>query len=353
MIQTITGTVDFIESLRGKDADFLLALSNSDTAQIEGITQAGIPGAIHLTPTLDSEFVCTGCVRSLPGVATTPSGVPTPALVTRGVHTLRPFKNIELLNLGLQKLPDVTFFNIRDFGLDPSGSIADGAAIEAMEVFEKGVEFGQNYEPAGEYVILAESVPSGTTTALATALGLGYEATECFSSSFAKNPASIKAGVIDSALANIDSSDDLFARVGTVADNMLIFNAGFVLGANNRGFRTLLAGGTQMAAVLLLVNSVLRQMRGSINSSKIALATTPWIANDQNSDIKALLGMLDFDINSYYATFSFAKSKSDALRLYEKGEAKEGVGAGAALIHGYLNGLDEAAIIQRVESFLA
>ena len=60
MIKNITGNVDFIESLRGKKATFMLALSNTKTADIDGITQAGIPGQIYLTPTLDSEFLTTG-----------------------------------------------------------------------------------------------------------------------------------------------------------------------------------------------------------------------------------------------------------------------------------------------------
>ena len=39
MIKTIIGNIDFIESLRGRKATFLLALSNTKTANIEGITK--------------------------------------------------------------------------------------------------------------------------------------------------------------------------------------------------------------------------------------------------------------------------------------------------------------------------
>ncbi len=42
MIKNITGEKDFIEYLRGKSATFLLALSNTDTINIDGITQAGV-----------------------------------------------------------------------------------------------------------------------------------------------------------------------------------------------------------------------------------------------------------------------------------------------------------------------
>ncbi len=65
MIKNITGEKDFIEYLRGKSATFLLALSNTDTINIDGITQAGVKGYIYLTPTLDAEFGTLGDIRSL------------------------------------------------------------------------------------------------------------------------------------------------------------------------------------------------------------------------------------------------------------------------------------------------
>ena len=164
MIKNITGTIDFIENLRGKKATFMLALSNTKTYEIPGITQAGIPGMIHLTPTLDSEFLCTGEVRSLDNIAETPKGVPTPALITRGIHLLHPYNNIELLNLGLETAPKVDYFKTHNFNIKPSKRIDDGASIDASDIFQKGIEFGQNYECKNDYIILGESVPSGTTT---------------------------------------------------------------------------------------------------------------------------------------------------------------------------------------------
>jgi len=181
MIKNITGQKDFIESLRGKKATFMLALSNTNTANIHGITQAGIPGLLHLTPTLDSEFVCSGEVRSLENIAKTTKGVPTPALITRAVHLLNPFSDIELLDLGLETAPRLNYFKIHKFDLKPSNSIHTNANINAQELFQKGVEFGQNYECKNDYIILGESVPSGTTTAMATAQALGYDCKDKFS----------------------------------------------------------------------------------------------------------------------------------------------------------------------------
>ena len=351
MIKNITGNVDFIESLRGKRATFMLALSNTKTAEINGITQAGIPGQIYLTPTLDSEFLTTGEVRSLDNVAKTPKGVPTPALITRAVHLLNPFSDIELLNLGLKQRPRVNYFKLHDFDIKSSDSIKTGANIDAQTIFQKGIVFGQNYVCKNDYIILAESVPSGTTTAKATALALGYNCENAFSSSFKNVPNDIRETTIQDALNNIDKNDDIFKILSSVSDNMIIFNAGFILGLNNK-IPTILAGGTQMACVLLVVNKILEVMQGEIETSNLALATTSWIANDENSDIKKLLDMCNFSINSYYADFNFSASSHPALKLYDEGEAKEGVGAGAALVYGMINGLSKENITKKVEEFL-
>ena len=338
--------------LRGKSATFILALSNTDTVNIKGITQAGIPNLIHLTPTLDAEFLAVGEVRCLKNIAKTPKGVPTPALMSRGVHLLKPFKSIEFLDLGLKVKPQFDYFTQYQFNINPSGSIDIGANIDAESIFQKGINFGREYNLNSDYIILGESVPSGTTTANATALALGYDVKEYFSSSFKNIPKGIKEATINKALANINQDDELFDILGKVSDNMLIFNAGFILGLNNR-LKIILAGGTQMAGVLLIVNSILRYMGGKIDSSNLALCTTKWVAEDKNSNIKALLNMLDFPINSYYADFDFSLSKHPALKLYDNGEAKEGVGAGGALVYGVLNGLDKKTITKKVETFLS
>ena len=351
MIKNITGKIDFIENLRGKKATFMLALSNTKTYEIPGITQAGIPGMIHLTPTLDSEFLCTGEVRSLDNIAETPKGVPTPALITRGIHLLHPFNNIELLNLGLEIAPKIDYTKIHRFDIKPSKRIDDGASIEASELFQKGVEFGQNYICKNDYIILGESVPSGTTTANATALALGYDCKDKFSSSFKNSPEDIKEKTIQKALSNIKENDDIFTILGKVSDNMIIFNSGFILGLNNK-IPVVLAGGTQMASVLLVINKILKTMDGKIDTSNLALCTTSWVYNDKNSDIKSLIEMSELNINSYYADFDFSLSSHPALALYDQGEAKEGVGAGGALMYGFLNGLNKEQITRKVEDFL-
>ncbi len=352
MIQTITGNPEHIQTFQNRTATFMLAMSNTATADIPGITQAGIPGMIHLTPILDGEFIATGEVRSLPSVAETPKGVPTPALITRAVHLLHPFSRIELLDLGLRVQPQGEDLTLHRFGIPPSGNIAQDAQIDAQTVFETGVTFGREYTLQDDYLILGESVPSGTTTATATALALGYDAADLFSSSFKNVPSSIRHATITQALERVKGQTDLFEILGTVSDNMLIFNAGLILGVNGR-FPIVLAGGTQMAAVLLVLDRILSTPDTPYQAPKeVTLWTTKWVAQDPHSDIRALLEMPDFPIDAYHADFDFALSEHPALKLYDEGEAKEGVGAGGALVYGVLNGLKREAITRQVERFL-
>ena len=350
--ETILGSVDFLEFLRGKKATFLLSASVTKTCEIPNISQAGIPGLLYLTPTLDAEFLCTKEVRSLEDIAKTPKGVPTPALITRAIHELRAFSNIEILNLGLEVLPQIKYFKIHNFAMKASARIDDGAKIPAFEIFQKAIEFGQNFQTNDDYVILAESIPAGTTTANATALGLQYECEGYFSSSYKNNPSDIKNQTIGKALKRVDLDADLFEILSSVSDNMIIFNAGFILGSRVNNLKIVLAGGTQMAAVLLVINSILRSMGGVIDSSNLALCTTKWIIKDENSNIKALLEQLDFPMNAYASTIDFSLSNHPALKLYDEGEAKEGVGCGGALCYASINGLTKEQVTKKIESFL-
>lgn len=334
------------DSLPKGKADFLLAASVTKTCEIEGITQAGIPGKIALTPTLDGEFIINEQVFSLGELAETPSGIPSPALITRAVHNLNPFSSVEILDLGLEIKPQNT--TCHNFEINPSDSIAEGANIDAKNLFEKGMKFGRAYELKGNYLILAESTPSGTTTATATALALGYECENDFSSSFLNSPDSIKDETIKKALSLVNKEMDNFEKLSLVSDNMLIFCAGFLLEASRR-FHVVLAGGTQMAACLLVADKLREDVLMRIKSDNITLATTAWIKNDKNSDIARILSHLSYTPHAIYTEFSFANTEIPVLKKYDEGEAKEGAGAGAALAYASANNLKGDEVLDAIE----
>jgi len=345
-MRTLNIFTDKPDSLPEGKADFLLAASVTKTCEIEGITQAGIPGKIPLTPTLDAEFIVTQKLFSMPDLAETPSGVPTPALITRAVENLNAFSSIEILDLGLEVKPEqVTLHN---FGILPSDSIRTGAKLNAKEIFAKGMAFGESYELKGSYLILGESTPSGTTTAAASALALGYECENDFSSSFLNVPSSIKSETINAALSLVKEEMNKFEKLSLVSDNMLIFCAGFLLEASRR-FHVVLAGGTQMAACLLIADSLREDVLMRLKSDNITLATTQWVARDENSDIKNILSKLSYTPHAIYTEFSFANAEIPVLKKYDEGEAKEGVGAGACLAYATTNSLTNEQVLREVE----
>lgn len=334
------------DTLPSGKADFLLAASVTRTCEIEGITQAGIPGMIPLTPTLDAEFLVNQKVYSLGEIAETPTGVPTPAIITRAVHNIAPFSAIEILDLGLSRTPQNS--PCHDFDISPSDSIADGAKIDARAIFEKGLSAGERYELRGNYLILGESTPSGTTTAAATALALGYDCRDKFSSSFLNIPKGIKDETIEKALSLINSEMSSFEKLSQVSDNMLIFCAGFLISASKR-FHVVLAGGTQMAACLLVADKLREDVLMRVKDENITLATTSWVANDKNSDIAHILSLLSYKPHAVYTTFSFEKATIPLLKKYDEGEAKEGVGAGAALAYASAKGTQEDKLLEEIE----
>ena len=327
-------------------ADFLLAASVTKTCEIEGITQAGIPGKIAYTPTLDAEFIVHQKLFSMQDIAETPSGVPTPALITRAVHNLNPFSTLEILDLGLSVKPQNV--PLHSFGILPSNRIDEGAKIDARAIIEKGMAFGRSYTLKGNSLILAESTPAGTTTATACALALGYDLADAFSSSFLNVPNEIKTATIQKALLRTDDTMTKLEKLGIVGDNMLLFCVGFLIEASKR-FEIILGGGTQMAACLLIADALREDLLVRINHHNVTLATTQWVAKDPNSDIAKILSSLSYTPKACYTPFRFTSAEIPVLKKYDEGEAKEGVGAGAALAHAAMSGLDERAIVEAVE----
>jgi uncharacterized protein (TIGR00303 family) len=334
------------DSLPEGKADFIIAASVTKTCEIEGISQAGIPGMLSSTPTLDAEFLINEKVFSIGEMPETPTGVPTPAIITRAVHNLVPFSTIEVFDLGMKGIPQNS--TVHNFDISSSDSIATGANIDVKTIFEKGMKAGRAYELKGNYLILSECVPSGTTTATATALALGYDCKDDFSSSFSNAPNSIKSETINKALSLITEDMTNFEKLSLVSDNMLIFNAGFLLEASRR-FHVVLAGGTQMAACLLVADALREDLLMRVKSDNITLATTSWVANDESSDIKHLLSLLSYTPHAVHTSFSFANAEIPILHKYDNGEVKEGVGAGAALGYAYANRSDNEKILEAIE----
>jgi NaMN:DMB phosphoribosyltransferase len=239
-----------------------------------------------------------------------------PGLIIKASHNLNPFETMETLNLDAN---------------------AQTTSIEAKEVFAKGMTLGREYELKGNYLILALGKPSSTATAAASILALGYDAKECFS---IKNT--------QDALSLIDDKMSNFEKLGLVSDNMLLYCAGFLLEATKR-FHVVLGGGIQMAACLLIADKVREDVLMRLNAKNLTLATTSWVLNNKNSDIKKLLGFLSYTPHAIYTEFSFKEAEIPLLKKYCKSEEKQDFGAGAALAYADKNGQNNKSMIDAIE----
>ncbi|MEJ2114324.1 MAG: hypothetical protein P8X62_11775 [Flavobacteriaceae bacterium] len=101
--------------------------------------------------------------------------------------------------------------------------------------------------------------------------------------------------------------------------------AGIAMGAASQ-IPVLMAGGTQMAAVLAIIKAINPDVL-----CNIAIGTTRWIIQDNSSDIKSIIRQI-YDIPILAADIDFTLSRYPGLKIYETGIVKEGVGAGGSSI---------------------
>ncbi|MEN2999497.1 MAG: nicotinate mononucleotide-dependent phosphoribosyltransferase CobT [Acidilobaceae archaeon] len=314
---------------------FLLFIASTRTSLIPGITVAGpTPQATLFTPALDAEYLATGKPRTLDVVPMTPEGVPTPALITRAMLPLVGLPLI-VIDAGSYASPLIPHIALRSKAV--GGNIAEGRALpegRAKELFQEARLLGNMLGGAG--LVVAESMPAGTTTAMAIMEALGFRAIGRVSSSSPQNPSALKERVAREALRRL-SSGEVFSAVEEVGDPLHISIAGLVAGARERGSRVLLAGGTQMCAVL----AILRRLGGDL--SGLAVATTRWVVEDPSADMRGLMSEIAPGVPLLYSSLS-VKGLAPGLEAYERGYAKEGVGAGGSLVLASLRGISEEEV---------
>ena len=310
----------------------VLAAGSTRTAAIEGISAAGAdPEVMVHTPSADAEILVYGRPVRAPVVPVSPTGCPTPAIVTRAVRERLRF-DVTVIDAGLAEptgAPTVTV------GARPGGDIRDpDPAHTAPGAFAAARQFGRRL-PDDE-LLLAETVPGGTTTALGvlTALGEsdlpGEDADDgggrTVSSSLPDNPLSLKRRVVAEGLAASgldpgDAADDPLGALRRVGDPVLAVVCGVAVGAAETGTAITLAGGTQLVAAAACLRH-----RG--HDGPLSLATTVFVAEDPAVDLEAAAAELDLEVIVTDPGFT---DDHPAMAAYRRGEAKEGVGMGGAL----------------------
>jgi uncharacterized protein (TIGR00303 family) len=293
----------------------ILAAGTTRTAAIDGISAAGAtPDLRWHTPSADAELVRYGRLVRAPGLPVSPTGCPTPALVTRAVVELLGL-DVVVADAGLAKptgAPTV------DFGAKPGRDVREPDPVPtAPGAFAAATAFARGL--ASDHLVVGESVPGGTTTALAVmrALGEPYPV----SSSLPDNPLARKEEVAEAALAASDLSvgeavhhPELAVRFA--GDPVLAVVAGLCVGALASDARVTLAGGTQMVAAAALARHA-----GAV--APIELATTSYLAD--HVDLGPAARGLDLDLTVTDPGFD-----DDRLSGYAT-VGREGVAMGGAL----------------------
>lgn len=318
----------FLDMLKRSDPLFLLAISYTETAEIDGITVAGADKElIKYTPTADAEFIHYGFCKCIDAVPATPDGKPTPALLTRAALKMA---NIPMLvvDAGSKVKPNMPYLSVDAI---PTKNIEKYNALNRSvvdKIYENSVELGKTLSKLSKFIIIGESIPGGTTTALGVLLSMGIDARFKVSSSMPNNPHSLKVKVVENAMKRLrigigELRDKPMDAVSYLGDAMMITVAGIVIGAKQS--KIMLAGGTQMTAVL----SIIKGLNKSLDN--IVIGTTKYIIDDKGSDIIGLVKEIG-DIPIIAVDPALDKSSKDGLKAYANGFVKEGAGAGGACI---------------------
>jgi uncharacterized protein (TIGR00303 family) len=302
----------------------ILVAGTTRVARVEGISAAGAhPDLLRHTPSADAEILTYGRPVAPPTgdphpTPVSPTGCPTPAVVTRAAREVLGF-DVTVLDAGLGA---PTAAPAVDLGAAPGGDVREGRAVPgAAALFERGRRLGASIPGP---LTVGETIPGGTTTALGVLRALGHDFSVC--SSLPENPLDLKRRVVAAGLdaAGIDGGsdggvDDPVEAVRAVGDPVLTTVAGVVTGALDAGTAVTLAGGTQLVAAAALV----RRRR----DAPLDLATTSFVAR-ATPDLADACAALDLSLTVTDPGFT---DDHVAMERYRAGEAKEGVGMGGAL----------------------
>ncbi|GGJ11690.1 hypothetical protein GCM10008995_21980 [Halobellus salinus] len=300
----------------------ILVAGTTRTAEIDGITAAGASRELLVhTPSADTEILTYGDTVRAPVTPVSPGGCPTPAVVTRAVRELLGF-DVTVVDAGIATPTGAPTVAV---GARPGDDIREPDPVRtAPGAFAAARSFGQGLPD--DRIVVGETVPGGTTTAMAVLRALGEGPLSATSSSLPENPLGLKRRVVAEAFEASDLNPGQAAHtpelaVRFVGDPVLAVASGVVAGALESGTDVVLGGGTQLLAVAALV-------RHAGVPTPATLATTPYLAADV-PDLGSNAAALDLDLA--VADPGFDPSDGGPLAAYTDGVAKEGAGMGGAL----------------------
>ncbi|MDR0900364.1 MAG: TIGR00303 family protein [Methanobrevibacter sp.] len=337
------GSDDLLKELKGKDKKpfFACVIATTDTASIPGITGAGATTELmNYTPAGDVELIIRGelrCCDIPPQTIVDGASAPTPAMLTKASLELTDVPYL-MIDAGAQIKPDAPFALVNnevitEFG----GNIKDGKGVKnPKKIFEDSKIIAKELLKDYDYLVIGESIPAGTTTALGILTALGYDANFKVSGCMPENPHDLKKETVMEGIANAKiaiGEVDPFEAVAAVGDPMIPAVAGMVIESTKNNTPVILAGGTQMAGVCAFIKAI----EPNFDFSKICLGSTVFVAKNETSDLMNIINQIG-DIDVHVVDPGFEKTNHEGLKNYLKGFVKEGVGAGGSMLMALLLG---------------
>jgi len=341
----VVNTNESIDKVKHGKTIAIYVIGSTMTSSVPGISIAGtMPIATLFTPALDVEYLYYGKPVTLDVIPTTPTGIPTPAIITRTALQLlkTSFVVVDVGSYVPPKMPTIALPSRCVGGrIDRENALPLGTS---ERLFNEAKYVGSTLGRVADVVLIGESIPAGTTTAMAILHALGYQGQNLVSSSTSRNPLEIKKLVVDKALQRVKGVEDPFTLNDIVGDPLHISVAGLALGVVKVGGVAVLAGGTQMLATL----GIMKSISPDFDQSKVIHATSRWIFLDKGKEILEFIKSVTSKVGFVYSTLDFSNAPFQGLRAYEEGFVKEGVGAGGTAFLALAKGVDINNLIEDI-----
>ena len=319
---------------------FIVFIGETELAKIPGLSAAGADvNALPYTGPSDADVLYFGKPRCVNTIPVDPQGHPSPTVIAKAAID-EAHLPLCVACAGNSVNPACPFEKITE---NPGRDPRFGKAVaDCDEIIRRSTELAEKLAPSLQKIVIGESVPGGTTTALLLLRVLGYNHT--VSSAGPVNPLSLKEQVWQRV------SERLHTGIGglkgrgyeaaeEVGDPMQIAVAAFVR-ALPQEIEVTLAGGTQMLAVAAL-------LRDLGETRHLLVATTKYVYKDPTSCMDEYAKEIGCDV--YWAPLDFSRSERRGFAEYELGYIKEGVGMGGAVMYAVQNGVSIERIQERAE----
>ena len=334
---------------------YILVLANTKLSDREGVSAAGAdPEAQRLTASLDAEFIANSKTSSAPSLPVSPAGIVSPALVSKACLNMLDAE-YRIVNVGTFNKPkgidpkiyfDLEIEAAEDFTQKDAFSIdeAEDIFLSSLELLSK-----LGFDKKKHELIISECVVGGTTTALNLLELLGYDAQDLIASSHKESNQELKKKILKefkqrTKSYKLEELENPIYNCAIGGDKAQVLITGLTLSAMQNETKTTLAGGTQMLAIYALIQNL---TEGFFMDDLVEITTSPWLINDESSDILALAKQINKNLKLKYLKDTEAiddllnqelakfdgdyPAWPDIKARYNEGHVKEGLGMGALL----------------------